>query len=228
MARRPPLPRLSVDLVGESAPVARLADYVWAGAAPDLALHANTDHTRTLVRTRLLGGGDAGVRWVEALELDEEPDEDGVLPCVTTRFDLGPTHFAETGRWRPGEDTNLHRRAMVLPAELRVGERLLPVAGAGLTLEWCGLAELVVGGAPEVLRVMRLRVEQGGVRLHQWLGEGVGELALGAADGPFTRWILAWEGGGARRFGALDPSLRAAAFPEPDLERDGAPFRAGP
>lgn len=228
MPRRPPLPRLSVDLVGESAPSARLADFLWRGTTPDLALHANTDHSRTLVRTRLLGEGEARVRWVEALELDEEPDEDGVLPCVTTRFDLDPGRFAETGRWHPGSDSNLHRRAMVLPAELRLGERVLPVAGAGLTLEWCGLAELRVGGVTEALRVLRLRVEQGGVRLHQWLGEGVGELALGAADGPFTRWILAWEGGGATGFLPLDPALRRSPFPELDLEREGAPLRAGP
>ena len=203
-----PLPRLEIDASGPSAPTARLADFIWPHPVPDRALHGASDGSRVLVQSRVHDQRGHQVRWVEHAEVEAG------LPRRTelVRFDLDTSRFAETGRWRVDErgdmdDHNLHRRAVVLPAVLTRGERVLPIPGAGLTLDWCGEAELRIGADVFRRRVIRLRMEQGGMRMDQWLAAGVGEIATGAAWGPFTRWMLAWAGDGRRWWGGVPESL---------------------
>lgn len=223
--RPAPLPRLSIE-VGDtpSLPEARLADFLWGGTSPDRALFGNVDGSRTLVRSRWVGP----TRWVEHFELDavsEDGDRLGPQASDLVRFDLDRGVFAETGRWRAGDDTNLHRRAFPLPATMTRGASVIPVAGARATLEWCGEGLVAVGEERWSTPLLRLRVEQGGMGMHQWLAWGVGEVAMGRADGPFVRWLLGWEAGGERRLGGLPPEVRALELPEPDLEREGAEVR---
>lgn len=219
---RPPraasLPRLEIDASGPSAASARLADFVWPHPVPDRAIHAGADGSRALVQSRLLDDAGRRVRWVEHADIGgDEPGGidhggDAIHRTELVRFDLDATRFAETGRWRVDDrgemdDHNLHRHAVVLPAVMNLGERALPIPGAGVTLDWCGEAELRLGEETIRRRVIRLRMEQGGMRMDQWLAAGIGEIATGAAWGPFTRWLLAWEGDGRTWWGGVPPQL---------------------
>lgn len=223
-----PLPRLTIEADGPSEPFARFADFVWPGVTPDLAVLANVDHTRTLARSRLLPEGDAQVRWVEYFEVDavtEDGDPAGPLPSDLVRFDLSHALFAETGRWRPDDDRNLHRRGFGLPSVMHVGASVLPAATARATLDWCGRATLAVGEHRVEHRLLRLRIDQGGMQMDQWMAEGVGEIALGRSYGPFMRWMIGWAGGGKTLFGGVPAALASLDLPEPDLDREPAPVR---
>ena len=169
-----------------------------------------------LVRTRLVPSDAGAVRWVEHFELTKQ----GALRTDLVRFDLDDTRFAETGRWREDDDRNLHRRPMVLPAEIRLEDRILPIPGARITLGWVGTGRLTSGGVTVERRLLRLCIEQGGVRMDQWFAAGIGEIATGPAYGPFGRWILGWEGGDERLFGGIG-DVDVSAIPEGDLDREG-------
>lgn len=226
------LPRLTIDAEGPSEGGIVLSDYVWLGATPDLAVHANVDDSRTLVRSRGLVEEDAApgarVRWVEYFEIDavtEDGDPAGPLPSDLVRFDLDATTFAETGRWRPDDDRNLHRRAFSLPMRLERGASVLPVAAARATLDWCGRARVRLGDQEAELDLARIRLEQGGMQMDQWLARGVGEIAMGRSYGPFIRWALAWAGGDRALFGGIPAEIAALSLPDPDLDREGAEVR---
>lgn len=204
-----PPPRLDLDADGPSEPSARLADFIWGGADPDLGLHgAGRDWWYTRSRLR------EGVRWVETFEVEQSE----VLLRERARWDLDATSFSETGRWM-GDGPNLHRRATVLPAVLQVGVAALPIPGARISLAWVGPARLRCGPHEVVHRCARLAIEQGGLRMEQWLAEGIGELAVGPAYGPFGRWMVGWRGGD-RTF-LHDPG--APDLPEAELDEEGAP-----
>ena len=118
-----------------------------------------------------------------------------------------------------GGGSNQHRRATVLPASMVVGVGALPVPGARITLAWVGQAKLVCGAHAVTHRCAKLAIEQGGLRMEQWLAEGVGELAVGPAYGPFGRWMVGWRGGG-RTFLHAPASV---VLPDAELDEEGAP-----
>jgi len=214
-------PRLELEATAPTEPSARLLDFVWSGAAPDLSLHGMGGGGWWLARTRLLDGPDGtAVRWVENFEVDHGE----AVPRDRARWDVDPSRFAETGRWQ-GDGPNLHRRATVLPAVMKVGEGALPIPGARITLAWVGPARLSSAGREVEWRCARLLIEQGTVRMEQWLAEGVGEIAIGAAWGPFGRWLVGWEGGDRQLFGGVPSPWRELALPTLDEEEEGAPVR---
>jgi hypothetical protein len=202
-------PRLDLEAAGPTEPEARLTDFVWSGPTPDLALHG-AGRDWWLTRSRF----DGAQRWVETFELEAGE----VVPRDRARWDIDAERFAETGRW-VGDGPNQHRRATVLPTVMRVGEGALPIPGARVTLAWVGPATLRSGPHEVTWRCLRLVIEQGGLRMEQWLAEGVGEIAVGPAYGPFGRWIVGWRGGDRtllHEFGAVD-------LGEVTLDEDGAP-----
>lgn len=208
-----PHPRLDLDASAPSEGEARLADFTWAGPGEDRALFALPGEELLLVRTRREGP----VRWVDQFRIEGgEP-----MHQATLRWDLTDQWFAETGRWVEGSP-NQHRRAMALPARMRVGEPVLPNPTARITLAWVGLARLRCGEHPAGLRCARLYIELPGARFDQWLAEGVGELATGPAHGPFGSWLIGWQGGDRRLFGGLGrwAGVELPEGPRPDDEAE--------
>lgn len=214
-----PLPRLDLDASAPSEPSARLADFVWAGATPDLALHALPGGGRLLTRSWFADG----VRRV-----DQYAVEHGDAELVARiRWDIDDRRFAETGRWMGPTGRNQHRRAMVLPAVMNVGEAVLPLPNARVTLAWVGVARLTLDGETFPRRCLRLYIEGGGARFDQWLAEGVGEVASGPAWGPFGSWLVAWAGGDQRWLLAVPDEVRHLALSEAEEPDDVAEVREG-
>lgn len=212
-----PHPRLELEASTPSEAEARLADFTWAGPGADRAVFALPGEDLLLVRTWREGS----TRWVDQFRVERGLP----LPHAIIRWDLDEPWFAETGRWVDGSP-NQHRRAMALPARMRVGEHVLPNPTARITLAWVGLARLRCGDRPAVLRCARLTIEAPGARFDQWLGDGLGELATGPAHGPFGSWIIGWQGGDRRLFGGVG-RWGEVVLPEVERPDDPAEIKAG-
>lgn len=199
---RHPLP---IAPAGPSERHARLADHVWRGAGWDLALHLAADGTGRVARSRTQGETRElwHHRWPGGAALDR------------TLFTVDETTFVEADRRRTRGGPNLHEAPIVLPARLTVGE---PVAAGGGTVTLLHAGPVRAGGV--AARGVCLEARQGGEVRHQWLLEGVGEVALGPPSGAWDRWLVRWTGGGRSLFGEMPAEIVAMRWP--DLPGEGA------
>lgn len=203
---------LRVEPLGACEGEARLRDGVRVGAGFGLAGFARANGDRWLCRDRFT---DAHTRVLEQALV--RPG--GLVALDQTRFVFTGDRFAEQARFRTRGGPNLHARPIVLPAVLRVGERHHPLGGeAWVALRWVGEARLVLGERTHTARALALEAGQGEARQVQWMVAGVGEVALGPADGPPERWLTGYTAAEGEVLGGLDPALAAlAAQPWPGL-----------
>ena len=167
-----------------SEPSARLDAFLSSGARADLALWMDRQGETTLVRSRVrTEGGERTRTRVRSTVHDEAPRE-----LDRVEFLLGVDVFVE--RTPDGLE-------LTLPAVLH---RNVPVRPRKddprtVTLRYAGLARLTLGAWIVERRAILLRLGEGEGAWDQWMVEGVGEVALGPADRPPDRWLVAWRAG---------------------------------
>jgi hypothetical protein len=148
-------------------------------------------------------------------------DGDAWVALDITRFHIGPSTFAETERYRSEPGENLHTQPIVLPRRLRVGAWQRPVPGGKVCLAAAGMASLDLPEGPsQVLSVVALLATDGRTRRLQWLAQGLGEVAIGAPNGPLDWWMvgarcgtLSWLSGVPDALGALPRQPLPATAP---------------
>jgi len=213
------VPRLEIVHATDSLASAQLVRF-FHGRAPAIALFANADGSRRLMRIRWRPQAADGLWVVDAYALQGDRVERAL---DRTLFGADAESFSELGRQRERAGPNLHAEPIRLPAELRVGEWHAPFAGhdARVRLEHAGPVELVLGAARATRTAICLLAEEAGVAREQWFVEGVGEVALGPRGEPFERWLLGYASeAGEALFGPLDAAL--CAGPWPRLPEPGA------
>jgi len=164
---------------------ARLADYLCAGS--DRASWRLRSGERWCVTSRCRAVEGGLVREVAIASPDGTPID-------RLEFTLTADRFVE--RAADG------RLLADLPATLEL-HAPQPLSGGRVWLGFVGPAELRLGEARERIDVMALEADIEGERRVQWLARGIGELAIGPADGPFDRWLTGWQGGGRSLFGGV-------------------------
>lgn len=157
---------------------ARLADFLWHGPGPDLALWRPASRDEDWVTVSWIEGDRRTVVQIRRRHR---------APVDRLHFELGEERFIE--RDDAGEVL------FDLPAVMQVG---VPTE-AGVTLEHVGPVRFTLGSYTEELRCIGLGH---GAKI-QWLAEGIGELWLGERRGPPARWVIGWDGGGRRLFGGV-------------------------
>jgi hypothetical protein len=220
-----PTPRLELLRTGASLPGARLERYFHARAEAFALFAAADDAAQRLVRVRWRAQAADGLWIVDAYALQNGRV---VRALDRTVFGADAESFAELGRQRERGGPNLHAEPIRLPAELRLAEWCAPFAGepeARVRLEHAGVVELRLGEAVAARQAICLRAEQAGIVREQWLVEGVGEVALGAPDQPFERWLLGYASStGTGLFSAPEAGLRTGPWPRlPEPGASGAP-----
>jgi hypothetical protein len=84
-----------------------------------------------------------------------------------------------------------------------------------VSLTFAGQVVLRLGAWTATVHACCLLAEQGDARRVQWLGQGLGELALGPPDAAFERWLVAHRAGAGRvTLGEVSAAVRAAALPD--------------
>jgi len=175
--------------LGPSGPRARLDAFVWRGARADLGIWTDRAGERFMVRSRVRRESDGVLRRLRVRSI-VEPDAPRELDRTT--FELHDDRFIELVP--PLADAPA--RQLVLPAVLERDTPVHPeaVAGATVTLRYVGPTALELDGMRAERMALLLRLD-GATPMDQWMVEGVGEVALGPADGPARRWLAAWRAG---------------------------------
>ncbi len=132
-----------------------------------------------------------------------------------TVFRLAPD-FAETERRYVRGGANQHPTPIALPATMETGARVCPLPGVTITLAWHGYIALTLGDRVEHVAAIALSAAAQGTFRVQWLVHGVGEVALGAGEGRWERWLTGWSGGDTHLFGGVAAVDDARLPPLPD------------
>lgn len=173
---------------GDGAREARLADYLWAGPEPDRASWALRGGERWRITTTCRSTGDELRRVVVV----SSPSGQRI-----DRLDFLLTEGRFVERATDG------RLLADLPAVLERGRPHPLVEGGEVRLDFAGPVIATLGERREELDALVLVAQVEGERRIQWLGRGVGELALGPMDGGFDRWLTGWTAGGRTLFGGV-------------------------
>jgi len=204
--------RLEIAALSDGEDRCRLADFVWPGDRPAIALHCDSDGQRWLERSWVREEGRIRRRWVERYLLS--PDGPRALERIC--FEMDEARFSEIARTDRAGGANLHPAPITVPAELIRGEVCRPLAAhpGQVTLLFAGQVELRLGDRAVRGRAARLRASQGADARDQWLLAGVGEVGIGPPGGPLERWMTAWSApDGTALFDGVPPELSLAPLP---------------
>jgi hypothetical protein len=145
----------------------------------------------------------------------------GLQALDRTVFHVGPERISEHSRYDRAGGPNLHSSPMELPGRMRTGEEV-EIGAARLRLRWAGRVRLELEGLGWERLAICLEARLGAQGRLQWLGQGLGELALGPLEGPFERWAMAWR---SEEEGLLLPLPdRLWRAPLPELGPSSAPL----
>ena len=120
-------------------------------------------------------------------------------PLDRTLFQLDASSFSEFAQYRSEDGPNLLERPIVLPRILGTVP-VEPFPGLPFTVRciWHGEAELRGDGWRHRCVAAALCGEGGGKLSVQWLGQGIGELAIGPNLHSHDRWLAGWSGPSGR------------------------------
>jgi hypothetical protein len=215
---------LQIERLGAKDEAARLRDF-FPSRGRDRAVHRLRAGGLWLIHSRVYEDAGLRRRVMDQYRLDRA----GLTPLDQTHFEIGDDVFVEAARYRVRGGPNLHPTPARLPGRMAVGDAVAPMVGvdAVVTVAWHGRARLRGGGRAHERTVICLVASQGAARRVQWLAAGVGEIALGAADAPLDRWLIAWTGADGSLFGGAPARLRAMRLPALPLSGDPGRPAAG-
>jgi hypothetical protein len=171
-----------------------------------------------LIRSRVFESDGLRRRVMHQYRLDKA----GLTTLDRIHFELGKDAFVEAARFRVRNGPNLLATPIRLPGRMAPDDEVAAMSGARVRLRWWGRARLCVVGRPShEHEVICLLASQGKAQRLQWLAAGVGEIALGPADGPLDRWMIRWSGPNGALFGGVPK--RFETLPLPPLPTRGDP-----